>query len=245
MARPSDPRPQRSPDGEDALAARPVLPRPEAIEPIVPGDGPAGYGEAALVRSLRAGDAAAYERVVRELGGRLYATALRMLGNEDDARDAVQDAFLSAFKSIARFDEQSTLSTWLHRIVINSSLMKLRTRRRKPAVSIDAMLPALREGEQAPSAAGNAPGSLRPWLSPAGADAIDQAELRTRLRDEIQQLPDDYRTVVMLRDIEELDTAETAAVLDISESAVKTRLHRARQLLRERLDAFVHARTDA
>lgn len=192
------------------------------------------FGERELVVRLQAGESDAYERVVRELGGRLFATALRMLKNEDDAREAVQDAFLSAFRNIKNFDEKAKLSTWLHRIVINASLMKLRTKRRKPSVSLDALTtrPNGESGGEPPVAS---------WRR--GEDGADDApgedEVRERLRREIDQLPDEYRTVLMLRDIEELDTAETATVLGVSESAVKTRLHRARQALRDRLEGFL------
>src|SRR6187397_2349810 len=101
--------------------------------------------EAALVAQLRAGDEAAYEQVVRTYGGRLLAVARRIVGSEEDARDVVQDAFLNAFKSFSRFEGNAKLSTWLHRIVVNAALMRLRTRKRKPEQSIEPMLPAFAE----------------------------------------------------------------------------------------------------
>jgi RNA polymerase sigma-70 factor, ECF subfamily len=191
------------------------------------------FGERELIVQLQAGDSQAYERVVRELGGRLFATALRMLKNEDDAREAVQDAFLSAFRNIQNFDEKAKLSTWLHRIVINASLMKLRTKRRKPSVSLDAL--TARPGEES-----SGEPAVASWRrgEDGSIDAPVEEEVRQRLRSEIDELPDEYRTVLMLRDIEELDTAETATVLGLSESAVKTRLHRARQALRDRLKGY-------
>src|SRR4051794_18527306 len=97
-----------------------------AAATVVPTD------ETDLVRRLKAGDEEAYASVVRTLGGRMLAVARRFLDDEDLARDAVQDAFLSAFRSIQSFDGDAQLSTWLHRIVVNAALMRLRTRRRKP-----------------------------------------------------------------------------------------------------------------
>src|SRR5688500_20390759 len=98
--------------------------------------------ETTLIAQLRAGDEAAFEQVVRQYGGRLLAVARRIVGTEEDARDVVQDAFLNAFKSFDRFEGNAKLSTWLHRIVVNAALMKLRTRKRKPEQSIESMLPS-------------------------------------------------------------------------------------------------------
>ena len=98
-----------------------------------------------LRERLLAGEEGAYEELVRRYGGRMLAVARRFLPVEEDARDAVQDAFLSAFRSIDRFEGHAQLSTWLHRIVVNASLMKLRTRRRHPEQSIEELLPGYLE----------------------------------------------------------------------------------------------------
>jgi RNA polymerase sigma-70 factor (ECF subfamily) len=98
-----------------------------------------------LLERLRSGEEAAYEELVRRYGGRLLAVARRFLPVEEDARDAVQDAFLSAFRGLRSFEGHAQLSTWLHRIVVNASLMKLRTRRRKPEQSIEELLPGFLE----------------------------------------------------------------------------------------------------
>jgi len=207
---------------------------PEVIEAIEPGS---DFGDAALVLQLKAGDGKAYERVMRELGPRLLATAVRMLGNEDDAREAVQDAFLQAFRNIRNFDGKSKFSTWMHRIVINACLMKLRTRRRKPSVSIETLLPKYDND-------GHMELPIQSWRrGESGEDETPDESLRRRVREEIEALPEEYRAVLMLRDVEDLDTAETAVVLGISESAVKTRLHRARQALRAKLDMVVRGVT--
>ncbi len=191
--------------------------------------------DATLLSGLRAGDDAAYELLVRSHTPRMLAVARRFLRSEEDARDAVQDAFLSAFRSIDRFEGDSRVSTWLHRIVVNASLMKLRTRRRKPERSIEDLMPGFLEDghlEQPASEWGKLP-----------EDAAAQRELRELLLAKIHELPEGHRTVLMLRDIEELDTDETAKALDLTSGAVKTRLHRARIALRGLLEPHLR-RTD-
>lgn len=189
---------------------------------------PAAGDDARLLGALRNGDELAFETLVRQHGARLLAVARRFLRNEEDARDALQDAFLSAFRSLNGFDGNSRVPTWLHRIVINCCLMKLRTRRRKPEEPIEDFLPKFREdGHQLfPNA---------PWEEPVEA-LLQRRETRELVRKSIDRLPESYRSVLLLRDIEELDTEETARLLEITSNAVKIRLHRARQALRELLD---------
>jgi len=189
--------------------------------------------ESRLLERLRRRDEAAFEELVRAHTGRMLSVAKRLLRNEDDARDAVQDAFLSAFRAIGRFEGESQLGTWLHRIVVNAALMKLRTRRRKPEESLDGLLPRfLEDGHMERPAA--------PWALPADR-TVEQGELRRLVLDRIEALPETYRTILLLRDVEELDTDETAKALGISPGAVKTRLHRARQALRELLDPHLRS----
>jgi RNA polymerase sigma-70 factor (ECF subfamily) len=193
---------------------------PEASEPT--------REEASLVERLQKGDDAAFEELVRTHGGRMLAVARRFLPVEDDARDAVQDAFLSAFRSIERFQGQSRLSTWLHRIVVNASLMKIRSRSRRPEALIEDLLPGfLEDGHLAAPAVA--------WETPAD-DSIARRDLRDLVLANIHQLPESYRNVLLLRDIEEFDTQETAELVGISPNAVKTRLHRARLALRGLLE---------
>ncbi len=182
--------------------------------------------ETDLIARLRAGEEQAYETLVRAHSPRMLAVARRFLGDGDDAHDAVQEAFISAFRAMERFEGSARLSTWLHRIVVNAALMKLRSRRRKPEQSIDELLPTfLSDGHQAEPAV--------PWKP---IDALVRREARDLVRHSIDQLPESYRTVILMRDIEELDTAETAEELGVSPGVVKTRLHRARQALRKLLD---------
>jgi RNA polymerase sigma-70 factor (ECF subfamily) len=182
--------------------------------------------ERELLARLRAGSEAAYEELVRSQAGRLLAVARRLLANEEDARDAVQDAFLAAFRSLDRFEGNARVSTWLHRIAVNAALMKLRTRRRRPEKSIEDLLPRfLDDGHMAEPAV--------EWR-PSAELEVERRELRELVLRQIQALPEGYRNVLLLRDIEGFDTEEAA-------EAMKTRLHRARQALRGLLEPHLRA----
>jgi RNA polymerase sigma-70 factor, ECF subfamily len=180
-------------------------------------------GEEDLVAALRAGHECAFEEMIRRYGGRLLAVARRICRNEEDARDVLQSAYLSAFRSLDRFEGSAQLSTWLHRIVVNTALMRLRTRKRKPEESMDVLLPAFQED-------GHHVEQFSEWALPADR-LIEREEDCELVRTCIAQLPETYRRVLLLRDIEELSTEETARLLDTTISAVKVRLHRARQAL--------------
>jgi RNA polymerase sigma-70 factor (ECF subfamily) len=181
--------------------------------------------DAMLVARLQAGDPDAYETVVRIHGGRLLSVARRFLPNNEDAQDAVQEAFIKAFRAIGTFEERAQLHTWLHRILVNTALMKIRSRKRRPEESIDDLLPTFQ-------ADGHQTTESRDW-----SDAIfERKETAAMVRLAIAQLPDLYRVVLTLRDIEERDTIETAAAIGTTTTVVKVRLHRARQALRTLLD---------
>ena len=182
---------------------------------------------------LRAGDSHAFEILVRKHSLPLLRAARRFMRSEEDARDALQDAFVSAFRSIAGFEASSRISTWLHRILINSCLMRLRSQRRRPEEDIDQYLPRfLEDGHQAQSSV--------PWCESAET-MLQRAEMRDLVRSCIDRLPDTYRVVLVLRDIEELTTEESAEVLGVTPNAVKIRLHRARQALRTLLDPHMRS----
>jgi RNA polymerase sigma-70 factor (ECF subfamily) len=184
--------------------------------------------DAELLATLRSGDGAAYERWVRASAPRVLSVARRLLRNEQDAQEVAQEAFLSAFRHLASFDGSARLSTWLHRITVNAALMRLRTKRRHPEEPIEEMLPRFQADghhEHAPSA----------WAAQSER-AVASAEVRKAVRAAIDELPEMYRDVLLLRDIEELTTEEAASALGITIAALKTRLHRARLMLRERLD---------
>jgi RNA polymerase sigma-70 factor (ECF subfamily) len=179
--------------------------------------------EAALLDALRRREEWAFEALVRAHGGRLLAVARRYTRNEEDARDVVQSAYLNAFRALDEFAGAAQIATWLHRITVNTALMRLRSRRRKPEESIDGLLPAFQED-------GHHVEQFSDWSAPADI-LLERDETRAIVRGCIEQLPDNYRTVLMLRDIEELSTAEVAEMLSLTPTAVKVRLHRARQAL--------------
>lgn len=184
--------------------------------------------EVLLLAAVRNGDERACEAFVARYGGAMLAVARRLLRCEQDAADAVQDAFLSAFRSIRHFAGDSKASTWLHRIVVNACLMKLRAAKCRPSTSIDNLLPTFDE-------TGHHARRESAWVE-APLERLQKAEICARVRECIQELPEPYRVILLLRDIEELNTLETAEKLAISPAAVKVRLHRARQALRSLLD---------
>ncbi|MDY3552232.1 sigma-70 family RNA polymerase sigma factor [Gemmata sp. JC717] len=170
--------------------------------------------ESELVARLRTGDHAAYERLFRTHAGAMMSVARRFFG-ATDAAEAVQDAFVSAFRAMPAFDGAAKLGTWLHRITVNACLLKLRARKRSRLVPL--------EGDAPTAGAG-------------GDTALSQAETCARVREGVEQLPEAYRTVIRLRDLEGLSTEETAVQLGTNCGAVKTRLHRARQALKTILE---------
>ena len=207
---------------------------------VTPGETPASnpvqgglsLPEAELVEALKRGEAAAYEQLVRDHTGRLLAVARRVLGNDEDARDALQEALLNAVRSIRGFQGECRLSTWLHRIVVNACLMKLRAQKRRPEEPIDDLLPRfIADGPFEGVHAAHPP----EWRLDAEA-LLARRQTRELIRGCVERLPESYRIVIVLRDFEELETAEVARMLDCTEGAVKVRLHRARQALRGLLD---------
>ena len=176
-----------------------------------------------ILAGLRAGDQQAFETLVRVYGGRMLAVARRFVRNDEDAQDIVQSAYLNAFRAVSRFEGNCLIATWLHRIVVNTALMTLRSRRRRPEASIEDLLPAFQED-------GHHVEQFSDWSAPAD-ELMQRAETRALVRSCIDRLPGNYRDVLMLRDIEELSTVEAAEMLAITPTAVKVRLHRARQAL--------------
>jgi RNA polymerase sigma-70 factor (ECF subfamily) len=182
----------------------------------------------ALLSRLRSGEDAAFEELVRTYTSRLLAVARRMLGNPEEAKDVVQETFLAAFQSLDRFRGEASLSTWLSRIAVNQCLMKLRSRRRKPEQSIEELLPAfLPDGHQVRESA---------LWEVSVANEVERNEVFGHVRKAIDRLPESYRTVLLLRDIEELSTEEVAGILGVTTNTIKVRLHRARQALRTLLE---------
>src|SRR6266542_2086956 len=184
--------------------------------------------ESTLVEAARSGDIGAFEALVRRYDRNVFRIAQHITQNREDAEDVVQDAFLKAYQN----QGQSKFYTWLVRIAVNEALMRLRRRRPDRMVSID---------EDVKTEEDSIPREIADG-SPNPEQRYSQAELKEILGKTIQGLPPSFRTVFVLRDVEGLSTEETAAALDLSVPAVKSRLLRARLQLRERLNKYFKRR---
>ena len=177
-----------------------------------------------LVRKSQEDDERAFGELVSRYESKVYSLALKMLRNPEDAEDVLQDTFLRAYRGIKSFKGNSTFSTWIYRITANSALMRLR-KRQLPTVSID----DADERETPINIADWAPGPVEQMLNQETQAAMTEA---------IEALPPEFRQVFVLRDVEELSNAEVAEILDLSVAAVKSRLHRARLKVRNRLATY-------
>jgi len=179
----------------------------------------------ALVAEAKAGNYEAFEELVNRYEGKIYRLGLNVTGNPQDAEDVLQEAFLKAFQHLGDFRADSRFYTWLVRIAVNAGLMKLRKRRSDRTVPMEDELGE--DGEPIPR-------ELADW-KPNPEQIYAQAEIEEILRSAAQKLPATYRTVFLLRDVENLSTAETASIMSLTEGTVKARLFRARMMLREEL----------
>ncbi len=201
----------------------------EAIESKV---GEPTNDETRLVDAARGGDVGAFEQLVKRYDRNVFRIAQHITQNREDAEDVVQDAFLKAFQNLGQFQGQSKFYTWLVRIAVNEALMRLRRRRPERMVSID---------EDVKTEDDSIPREIADW-SPNPEQLYNQGELKEILQKTIQGLPESFRTVFILRDVEGLSTEETADALGLSVPAVKSRLLRARLQLRERLTKYFKRR---
>ena len=189
-------------------------------------DVPGSLPDKEVVRRIRAGDGASFELLMRRHNQRVFRVVRSIVRDDDEAEDVVQESYVRAFAHLSQFGGRATFATWLTRIAVNEALA--RKRRHKVIQYMDLDDPK------------NV--NLQPHLVNGRADhRACNNELRDVLTEAIDGLPDELRTVFTLRVVEELDTDETAACLEISESNVKVRLHRARLLLRERIDEQIGA----
>jgi RNA polymerase sigma-70 factor, ECF subfamily len=184
--------------------------------------------ESFSLKALRARDRAEFARMVDAYSGVIYRLAVKMLDNSQDAEDALQETFLKAFKALPNFDGRSSLSTWLYRIATNEALMLLR-KRKVQFVSIDEPLETDEAAQE--------PLEIVDFCCLPEVELLS-AEARRNLDQAIERLSPNLRIVFLLRDIEGLSTQEVAQVLNLSETAVKTRLSRARLNLREQLSGY-------
>ncbi len=187
--------------------------------------------ESLLIAGLKAGDNEAAGQLVRNHAGWMLAVARRVLNDHGLAEDCVQEAFINVFRKIHDFEARSSLKTWLYRIVVNQALAKLRSKRSRQETPIDDLLPDFDE---------NACRIEGPWQHLATPEEVfEQQDRRLVIHAKINDLPESYRVILQLRDIEELTTREVADALGLSESNVKVRLHRARSALKKLLEPLL------
>lgn len=192
--------------------------------------------EQRLIDRLKAKDESALDLFMAEYGGKVYGLSLRMTGNHHDAEEVCQDVFLTVFEKIGTFRGDAKLSSWVYRITANTALMKLRKRPKIKALPLEEELgPAMTEE-------GMLAEPVVDW-SRLPDDELERKELTRRIEAAITQLPPDYRSVFVLRDIEGLTAEEACSVLDLSVAALKSRLHRARLFLRKQLADYAVSRT--
>ena len=191
--------------------------------------------ELLLVDRLREGDVTALESLMERYASRVFRVARGITRTDADAEEVVQDVFLTLARKIDSFEGRAALGTWIYRVTTNAALLKRRGKRLQVEVSLEDTLPGFKDD-------GHREGPreylLADWSQSPEADLLD-GEARAVLSRAIDQLPDSYRTVLILRDVEELSNEETAQVLGESVSSVKSRLHRARMALREQLTSHL------
>lgn len=178
-----------------------------------------------MIASILAGETQLYHELIRPYERSVYMMALSYMKNEADAEDVAQEAFLKAFHHLAGFRSEAKFSTWLVGIALNEARSRLR---REGAVRMESIDDTLEEGGHV------SPAVLRDWRE-VPSEALERKEVRQILQKAITSLPEKYREVFLLRDVEELNVVETAAVLSISVGNVKVRLHRARIMLQKQL----------
>jgi len=191
------------------------------------------HPDVALVERVRAGDVSAFDTLVRKYERQVFRIAQHITQNREDAEDVMQDAFLKAYEKLDQFQGNSKFYTWLVRIAVNESLMRLRRRRTGKMVSID---------EDVETEEGSVPRDLADW-APDPEQNYSQTELAEILEKTVKGLPPGFRVVFELRDVQGLSTEDTAEALGLSIPAVKSRLLRARLQLRERLTRYFKRKT--
>ena len=176
--------------------------------------------EERLIQKAARGDARAFNELMSGQERRMYAVALRMFGNKEDAEDCMQEAMIRIYRSIASFKAQSTFSTWVYRITMNTCLDELRRRKNKPSTSLDGLL----DTGWSPSDERDTP-----------EEHAVRAEARTSIQQFIQELPEDMRSAIVLRDIQGLSYEDIAEALNTNVGTIKSRISRGREKLREKI----------
>jgi RNA polymerase sigma-70 factor, ECF subfamily len=182
--------------------------------------------EADLIARILAGEKELFHELIRPYERMVFMTVFSIVKNETDAEDGAQDAMVNAYRHLSKFRGDAKFSTWLTTIAVNEGRQKLRRAKRAKEDSLDEPI----EGEDQEIT----PAPLTDWRE-IPLESLERKELREELRSAVADLPDKYREIFTLRDVEELNVAETAAALGINENMVKVRLHRARMMLQKRL----------
>jgi RNA polymerase sigma-70 factor, ECF subfamily len=224
-----------SPPGPGAPSGPPRGSAPSWAAAGSSGDSPdlGALSDEELVERARGRNLAAFEQLIGRHEERLYRVAMRLLRNENDAREVLQDALLSAWQNLDSFAGRSQFGTWIYRVTVNGALMLLRSRRRRPTVSVEELPPAALDDavdESLRDTSGD--WSKRP------DEQLQSGELKNHIEAALDELPEILRLVFLLRDVEGLSTEETADVLSVTVPTVKTRLHRARLALRQAITAY-------
>jgi RNA polymerase sigma-70 factor, ECF subfamily len=188
-----------------------------------------GKSDLALIKEFQKGDQASFEELISRYSDKAFHLASRMCRNQEDAEEVLQDVFTTVFRKIDGFEGKSSFSSWLYRVTVNSALMKLRKRRTDRTVSMEDALP---HEDHSPLLASQ---DLQ-----SGEDETLRLQIAQALEQAISRLPDEYRPVYVLRDIDGLTSKEVGRLLGISIPAVKSRLHRSRIMLRHKLNRFYH-----
>ena len=187
-----------------------------------------GDTDLVLIAKFRKGCTLSFEEIVERYETKVNNLAMRLTRNSEDAEEVLQDVFITVYRKIAGFEGKAKFSSWLYRITVNAAFMKLRKRRQEQNVSLDEMMPHIQN---------KATGYLSNLSARGDTNALNN-EVREALESAIGKLPDDYRAVFVLRDIDGLSNKEVGEILDLSIPAVKSRLHRSRLMLRRRLRRF-------
>ncbi len=184
-----------------------------------------------LVDAARRGDYAAFERLVSRFRDRIFRLARGMTSNDDEAEEVVQDTFLAVFRKLGTFRGESSVSSWIYRVAANNALMRLRRQRRKPHLSIEDARPDFTEdGTEFVDSPGD-------WARQPDEKLLDR-ELGVRIESAIAELPEKYRMVLLLRDVEGLSNEQVADTLGVTVPTVKSRLHRSRLFVRDELETY-------
>lgn len=180
-----------------------------------------GWTDQEVIDRVLAGERELYELIMRRYNQRLYRVVISILRDDDETEDVMQDAYVRAYQHLGQFEGRALFSTWLTRIAVHEALARLRSRNRTQQIDADAD-----EGEMIVNFAAD---SMDP------EQMTSRAQLSRMLEESVMSLPEQYRTVLMMRDVEELSTSETAEALNLTEENVKVRLHRGRALMRRDL----------